>query len=101
MSFDKAGLKQFYTGMYPVLTGKYSSFTVEFTSVVAVPNKNDIGGSVVATGEETGVAKDTGDKRVETNGCFAVVKEVNGERKIIEFCQVTYEVFTRSWDEAL
>ncbi|KAJ7916144.1 hypothetical protein B0H13DRAFT_2658422 [Mycena leptocephala] len=62
----------------------YNPFTVEFTSITIDPNADDAGGIAVVTGLVKGY-KDGALVASATDGLFATISIVNGERKYTEW----------------
>ncbi|RPA71090.1 hypothetical protein BJ508DRAFT_336402 [Ascobolus immersus RN42] len=86
---DYNSLKQFFGGVYSVISKNYDFLSITPLDVVVLPNPNDKGGIVVMTGREEGALKGSDTVRVERDAVFAVVKEINGERRFTEWREVT------------
>lgn len=69
-------MKRVYSAVYPVLSGRFrGKFTHGFISIVGVPNANNTGGFVAATGWEGGYVDDTDWLYNTTDAAFAVLTE--------------------------
>lgn len=71
------------------MSTKYEYLRIAPQDAVVLPNSNDKGGLVYMTGKETGVLKGGTTVREERDAVFAVIKEVNGERKVTEWRETT------------
>ncbi|KAI0053208.1 hypothetical protein FA95DRAFT_1674598 [Auriscalpium vulgare] len=81
-------LKQLYTSINSQITTGFTSFGVNITSVVVVPNAHDLGGLVTLTGVEGGPLPN-GTVLTAPDSVFAVVSEIFGRRYITEWRETT------------
>ncbi|KAF2113800.1 hypothetical protein BDV96DRAFT_578354 [Lophiotrema nucula] len=80
------GWLQAYRNINVTIGKSFAPFEHGFTSTLAVPNSNgDKGGLVYAIGWEGGYSTFYNRTLYFTDGAFAVVKIVDGQRKIVEF----------------
>jgi hypothetical protein len=89
VDYDYAGLKQFFSGVYSVVSANYDFLSITPVDLVVLPNPNDLGGIVYMTGREEGAKKGNSTVRVERDAVFAVVTEIDGKRKFTEWREIT------------
>ncbi|KAH8591031.1 hypothetical protein B0O99DRAFT_281514 [Bisporella sp. PMI_857] len=83
-------LKRFFSGVYSVASTKYDYLAITPLDSVVVPSTTGgLGGVVYMTGREAGKLKGNSTVRVERDAVFAVVSEVNGQRKFTEWREST------------
>ncbi|KAJ6551927.1 hypothetical protein B0H19DRAFT_1264544 [Mycena capillaripes] len=86
--FNYSGLMGFYGVVNELIAANgYNPFTVEFTSITMDPNTEDDGGIAVVTGLVKAY-KDGAVFASATNGLFATISIVDGERKFTEWHEV-------------
>ncbi|KAF7368798.1 hypothetical protein MVEN_00204900 [Mycena venus] len=87
--YNYSSLMGFYTLVNELIAADgYNPFTVEFTSITINPNANDAGGIAVATGLVKGY-KDGALVASATDGLFATISVVDGERKYTEWHEIS------------
>jgi len=90
VTYDFAGLKKFFTGVYGAVSTKYEYLHITPVDSVVLSNPGDKGGLVYMTGREVGLLKTAGSQeRVERDAVFAIVKEINGTRMFVEWRETT------------
>ena len=90
VTHDFASLKKFFTGVYGVVSTNYEYLRIEPVDAVVLGNAGDNGGLVYMTGRESGLLKAAGSQeRTERDAVFAIVKEINGTRKFVEWRETT------------
>jgi hypothetical protein len=84
--YDFDGSLRLYKTFNASLSRAFAPFKHGFTHTLGIPNDNgDKGGFVYTMGWAGGFQKYAKRDMYFTNAAFAVVKEVKGERKIVEF----------------
>jgi hypothetical protein len=84
--YDFDGSLRLYKTFNASLSRAFAPFKHGFTNTLGIPNSNgDRGGFVYTIGWAGGFQKYAKRDMYFTNAAFAVVKEVDGERKIVEF----------------
>jgi hypothetical protein len=89
VDYDFAGLKQLFTGYYSLISANYDFLVITPVDVVVLQNPDDMGGIMYSTGIEEGALKGNSTVRSERDALFAIVTEINGERKFTEWREVT------------
>ncbi|KZV84938.1 hypothetical protein EXIGLDRAFT_841844 [Exidia glandulosa HHB12029] len=85
-TFDQ--FKAYFSAIKANLEAKYQNFEHSFTSLVAVSAQGgNTGGYVVVTGFEGGLV--SGTPVYGTDAAYAVVREINGQLKIVEWHEIT------------
>lgn len=83
---NKDGFLQLYKSFNVTLSQNFAPFRHGFTNSVGIPNPNgDKGGWAYVLGWEGGFSVRLKRDLYFTQAAFAVVKEIDGERKIVEF----------------
>jgi hypothetical protein len=84
--YDFDGSLALYHSFNTTLAKSFEKFDHGFTNTLSVPNDNgDKGGYVFAIGWAGGLHRALQRNLFYTNGAFAVVKDVDGKREIVEF----------------
>ena len=72
------------------MSTNYEYLRITLVDTVVLKNPSDQGGLCYTTGREVGLKKEAGSQeRTERDALFAVVKEIDGERKIVEWRETT------------
>ncbi|MCJ1295215.1 hypothetical protein MMC34_006777 [Xylographa carneopallida] len=90
--YSTAGLKALYYEIQAAIAAGYNDFALQFTSVTAVPNADDLGGIVTATGVDVATFA-LGGESTAPDAVFAVVSEIDGMRLITEWRESSDFVF--------
>ena len=85
-TYNFAGFRNLYSGLYTLLSGKLSSHVLEFADAVAYPFPNDpVGGLVYSTTIEYGTFLNGTRARPAREAAFAVVQNIGrSQRRIVE-----------------